>query len=66
MGLNLKIARIKKGLTQEELCELVGIGRTTLSKLEQGKTKPKMDTMEKLSIALEIPVIELFFTQDDK
>lgn len=66
MGLNLKIARIKKGLTQGELCKLSGIGRTTLSKLEQGKIKPKMDTMEKLSTALEIPVIELFFTEDDK
>lgn len=64
MGLNLKIARIKKGLTQEELCKLVGIGRTTLSKLEQGKTKPKMDTMEKLSIALETPILELFFYED--
>lgn len=65
MGLNLKIARIKKGLTQEELCKLVGIGRTTLSKLEQGKIKPKMDTMEKLSKALNVPVTELFFSEEE-
>lgn len=65
MGLNLKIARIKKRLTQEELCKLVGIGRTTLSKLEQGKIKPKMDTMEKLSKALNVPITELFFSEEE-
>lgn len=64
MGLNLKIARIKKGLTQDELCEMVGIGRTTLSQLEQGKANPKLTLMKKLSKALEVSPVELFFSEE--
>lgn len=64
MGLNLKIARIKKGLTQDELCEMVGIGRTTLSQLEQGKANPKLTLMKKLSKALGVSPVELFFSEE--
>lgn len=59
MGLNLKIARIKKGFTQEEVCKSVGIGRTTLSQLEQGKKDPKLSVLIKLSKVLDVTVEEL-------
>ena len=49
MGLNLKIARLKKNLTQDELCKLANIGRTTLSKLENGEGNPSRNLMLKLS-----------------
>ncbi len=59
MGINIKIARIKKGLSQRELCRLIGIGRTTLSKLENGKGNPNMEVMIKLSKTLDTPIEEL-------
>lgn len=65
MGLKLKIARIKKGLTQDELCEIVGIGRTSLCHLEQGRANPRLDLMKKLSKALDVPVAELFFSEEE-
>ena len=37
MGINIKIARIRKGFNQDEPCALANISRCTLSKLEKGK-----------------------------
>lgn len=61
MGINLKIARIKKGLSQGDVCKLTGIGRNTISKLENGKGNPTMEVIIKLSKALDTPPEELFF-----
>ena len=61
MGTNIKIARIRKGLNQDELSALANISRCTLSKLEKGKADPKRSVMLKLSNILDTPVYELFF-----
>ena len=61
--LSLKIARIKKGLNQEQLSKISGVGRPTISRLESGKQKPektKMEILIKLSNALGMTVKELF------
>lgn len=66
MGLNLKIARIKKKFTQKELADIVGVSRDCISSLENGRAKnPSISLMKKLSKALNVPVTELFFTEDD-
>ena len=63
MILNLKLARIKKGLTQEALAAKVGITRTIYSNIERGKTEPTRDIMKKLSETLDTPIIDLFFSE---
>lgn len=63
MILNLKLARIKKGLTQEALAAKVGITRTIYSNIERGKTEPTRDIMKKLSEALDTPIMDLFFSE---
>lgn len=66
MGLKLKIARIKKGMKQDELCKIVGISRSTLSQLENEKiSNPSRDLMIKLSNALDVSVIDLFFDKEN-
>lgn len=65
MSINLKIARIKSGLTQGDLCKKVNIGRVTLSKLENGEGNPSRDLMLKLSEALGVSVQELFFSDEE-
>ncbi|SFI95023.1 putative transcriptional regulator [Terrisporobacter glycolicus] len=66
MGLNLKIARIKKGLKQREVAEKVGVSRDYIASLENGRSKnPSIKLMKKLSETLNVPVTELFFTEDD-
>lgn len=67
MGLNLKISRIKKRLTQKELADIVGVSRDYIASLENGRSKnPSIELMKKLSKALNVSVTELFFTEDDK
>ena len=60
MGINIKVARIKKGMKQDDLCKLISISRATLSKLENGECDPKRSLMIKISKALDATVQELF------
>lgn len=57
--LNLKVARVKKGLTQKELGELVGVSSSTLWRIETGKQIPKVDILLKLAEILEVSAEEL-------
>ena len=57
--LNLKVARVKKGLTQKELGELVGVASNALSRIETGKQIPKVDMLLKLAEILEVSAEEL-------
>lgn len=46
--------REKKGLTQEVLSGLADIGRTHLSAIERGERKPTLETLYRISLALEV------------
>lgn len=59
MGLNLKIARIKKGLTQKQLAEIVGTSPATINKAEKGKIDIRIGTLKKISKALGVSISEL-------
>jgi transcriptional regulator with XRE-family HTH domain len=52
--------REKKGLSQDVLSGLAGIGRTHLSAIERAERKPTLETFYKLSIALNVKSSELF------
>ena len=56
----LRENRRKIGFTQEKLAEIVGISTHYLAMLETGRNFPTSDTLERLAVALEIPVYELF------
>lgn len=40
IGLMIRNERIRKGLTQEELGERIGVGKAQISKIESGKGVP--------------------------
>ncbi len=48
--------RRKKGITQEVLSGLADIGRTHLSAIERGERKPTLETLYRLSCALDVPM----------
>ena len=56
---NLKVARIKKKLTQRQLAELVGVSVSTINRIETGKQVLRVDMLNKLVNILEVPVNEL-------
>lgn len=58
-GKRIKIERIKKEISQEKLAELSGLHRTTLGTIENGKTSPTLDSIAKISQALNVKMSEL-------
>ena len=60
LGKRIKEIRIKRGLTQEKLAELVGVGERNLSKIECGDNFVTADTLSNILSALEIKPKELF------
>jgi transcriptional regulator with XRE-family HTH domain len=61
MGDSLKNARIKKGLTQKELAELIGAKNNSISNWEKNQNKPDPDTIEILCGALGISTDKLLY-----
>lgn len=51
--------RTRKGLTQEVLSGLADIGRTHLSAIERGERKPTLETLYRISIALDVKMSTL-------
>ncbi|MFL2134183.1 helix-turn-helix transcriptional regulator [Desemzia sp. FAM 24101] len=64
MNVNLKIARLKKQLTQKELAKRVGVTNKYLSQIENGvSNNPSNNLMIKLAKELDCTVQELFFEE---
>lgn len=63
MNTNLRIARIKCGLTQKELAHRTGITGKYISEIERKGLKPSPVVMEKIAKCVEETVQELFFNE---
>lgn len=62
--MNVKIARIKKGLTQYELCKIVKTSPKKLVDIERGNyANVTKSLMERIAEALDSTVLELFFDE---
>ena len=55
----LREVRIEQGLTQAELAQVAGISRSFLAQLENKHKNPSIQTLIKLSNALNVVVSEL-------
>lgn len=70
--MNIKIARIKKGLTQKQLREKlidqysIGISLSTIVSIERGDfSNLKHCTMKAIALSLDSTVQELFFSDEE-
>ncbi len=59
VGEVLAECRKEKGLSQEVLSGLADIWRTHLSAIERGERKPTMETLYRLSMALDMDMSEI-------
>ena len=57
----LKEIRKEKGISQQELAEMVGVSRNTISSLETGQYEPTAKLALILSIALDKNFEEIFY-----
>lgn len=60
MGLKIKDLRKKRGLTGEQLAEVVGVTKGYISELENGKKTPGAGLVLRLADALKVEVFELY------
>ena len=60
---NIKRFRKERGLTQKKLSELCGIAEPTIRRYEAGTLNPKIETVEKIAVALGITAIDLMGTE---
>ena len=51
---NMKVQRVIKGLTQEQLAEKTGVSRSHITRVERGDIKPSVPVAKKLGEVLEI------------
>lgn len=56
---NIKRIRKEKGLTQKQLGKKCGMAESTLRQYELGYRHPKIETIQKIADALEVPIIDL-------
>ena len=58
---NLKAARSEKGLSQQQLADMVGVSRNTISSIETGQFNPTAKLALILCIGCDKKFEELFF-----
>ena len=57
---NLKTYRQQKGLTQEQLAEIVGVRRETIMRLEKAQYNPSLKLAVDISRAVGVPIQDIF------
>lgn len=57
---NIKMIRKNKNISQENLAQKIGVKRPYLSNIENWLVNLTVDTLEKISIALEVEITVLF------
>ena len=67
LGEKIKKARLERGLTQQELGNMVGVQKSAIAKYENGRVvNIKRSTLQKIASALEIRPSELMFDESPK
>lgn len=59
LGNIIQKRRKELGHTQEELAELVGLSRTHMGHIEQGRKTPSLEVLEKIAKSLKVKVKDL-------
>lgn len=62
--MNLKEKRIKKGMTQQEVADSVGIAKSTYCLIEQGKRSTRVKTAKRIAKVLKFKWTEIYEEDD--
>ena len=56
---NLKTARERKGISQKDMAEIIGVAKSTYSLYESGNREPNVQTIKKIADILNVSADEL-------
>ncbi|HVB33599.1 MAG TPA: helix-turn-helix transcriptional regulator [Patescibacteria group bacterium] len=65
IGERIRTLRELKGLSQGDIEKRSGLLRCYISRVENGHTSPSLETLEKFSRGLEVPLHELFYEGEE-
>ena len=65
IGTRLRKLREEKSLSQGDIEKRTGLLRCYISRVENGHTVPSIETLERLSQALDIPLYQLFYEGEE-
>lgn len=60
MGHKIKMIRLKKNITQNNLANRCDFEKASMSRIESGRSNPTIRTLFKISNKLEVPISEFF------
>lgn len=60
VGMNIRLERTKKSISQEGLADMAGLARSTMGIVERGEQSPSLQTVAKVANALNIDIQKLF------
>ncbi|MFZ0447200.1 MAG: helix-turn-helix transcriptional regulator [Bacillus sp. (in: firmicutes)] len=63
-NMRLKLARVEKDLSQEELAKIVGVSRNTIGLIEAGKYNPSLNLCISICKALSRTLNDLFWEEE--
>lgn len=59
IGDNMRNIRKRKGMTLQQLADILGCSQQNISQYESGKRTPKLETLQKMAAALEVSLFDL-------
>ena len=62
---NLKIARERKGISQKDMAESIGVAKSTYSLYESGNREPNVQTIKKIADVLSVSADELLGVNEE-
>lgn len=65
-NLKLKLARVEKGLSQQDLADMVDATRQTIGLIEKGKYNPSLNLCIKIAKSLDRTLNDLFWYEDNR
>lgn len=60
LGARIREIRKSRGLTQEQLAEIIDVEQKHVSRIEVGKNYPTIDRLEKIAEALDVSMMTFF------
>jgi transcriptional regulator with XRE-family HTH domain len=68
MSFSKRLAAIRKerGLTQQQMSEVIGIHLSQVKRYESGDTQPSLEVLRKIALALNVSADVLLFDEDER
>ena len=64
VGLNIRLERVKRGISQETLADMAGLARSTMGIIERGEQSQSLQTIAKVANAFQIDMYKLFLFEE--